>query len=192
MSAGQQQSLGASGEYASRLAFLYTIVEDTQATIRFIDTKAAFCVTLLSGMLAAEFQFISRQPANAVHHALQACFIVALGVCLLICLRVIFPVIKTHGGETGIHRGPKFFIGHNKGGHWFLHTFRNRIGPVLSENIGSYVASLEATTDEDLLHSMCDEVLMISLIRQVKSDRLHAAMICLVATIVVFLVTIVL
>ena len=39
-------------EYGSRLEFLYKAVEDTQNTIRFLDTKAAFCVTLLSGMAA--------------------------------------------------------------------------------------------------------------------------------------------
>ena len=36
-------------EHSSRLEFLYKAVEDTQNTIRFIDTKAAFFVTLLSG-----------------------------------------------------------------------------------------------------------------------------------------------
>src|SRR6202030_2726097 len=43
-------------EYSSRLEFLYKIVEDTQNTIRFIDTKAAFCLTLLSAMAAGALQ----------------------------------------------------------------------------------------------------------------------------------------
>jgi hypothetical protein len=43
-------------EYNSRLEFLYRAVKDTQNTIRFIDTKAAFCVMLLSGMAAAVLQ----------------------------------------------------------------------------------------------------------------------------------------
>jgi hypothetical protein len=184
------KSLVETGRFSSRLAFLSTVVEDTQNTIRFIDTKAAFCVTLLSGMLAAEFQFMPHHTETLAHRILVGCFIVALGVCLFICLRVIFPVIKTHGGDSGKHRGPKFFIGHNKRAHWFLHTFRNQVGDVLSENLSSYVDSLQGSTDEDLLHSMCEEVLMVSLIRQVKSDRLHAAMMCLMAAIVFFLATI--
>lgn len=46
-------------QYTSRLEFLFKVVEDTQNTIRFLDTKAAFCVTLLTAMMAAAFQFSS-------------------------------------------------------------------------------------------------------------------------------------
>jgi len=59
---------------------------------------------------------------------------------------------------------------------------------VLCENRGSYTAALTGAEDQDLLIAMCNEVVMISLIRQIKSDRLHAAMYSLAGTIAVFAV----
>ena len=135
-------------EHSSRLEFLYKAVEDTQNTIRFIDTKAAFCVTLLSGMAAGVLQG---------HHT-------------------------PHTDRTV----PKFFISHHPSHHWIRHTLSSSVNDVLCEDRTSYTAALFGAADEDLLHAMCDEVLMISLIRQIKSDRLHAAMYSLAGTIVVF------
>ena len=169
--------------FDSRLNFLYKVVEDTQNTIRFLDTKAAFCVTLLSGMVAGSLQ--RGGPETTLHHRLFLGFIAGTIASLLICLRVIFPTIKPSSSIFG-SRGPKFFIGHNRGHHWILHTLKDRVGEVLTENHSSYLGVLSKTTDEDLLSSMCDEVLMVSLIRQVKSDRLHAAMFAIAGTVLVF------
>jgi hypothetical protein len=41
-------------------------------------------------------------------------------------------------------------------------------------------------SDDDLLISMCDEMVVISLIRQIKSDRLHTVMYTLGAEIALF------
>ena len=172
-------------EYSSRLEFLYKIVEDTQNTIRFIDTKAAFCVTLLSAMAAGALQV--RHEPTLIHRILFAVFMVSVAVSVLICLRTIFPTIKPHGLQVGA-RGPKFFITHNRRHQWILHTLKNDVGSVLSETHESYVAKFAASSDADLLSSMCDEVLMISLIRQIKSDRLHAAMYSVVGALAVFVV----
>ncbi len=198
-----------SRSYSSRLEFLYRIVEDTQDTIRFIDTKAAFCVTLSSGMVAAALQ--SGHTGSRDGTLGRVVFLIFLGaiiLTLLVCLRVIFPVVKPQKspppspspdraltalvantqGSTRRH-GPKFFIGHNKKHHWLLHTIRNTIEPeILSESHDSYITAVTEASDAELLHSMCDEVLMISLIRQIKSDRLHTAMFCLAAAIGTFCV----
>jgi hypothetical protein len=171
-------------EHSSRLEFLYKAVEDTQNTIRFIDTKAAFCVTLLSGMAAGVLQG-HRVPHTDVQ---MAVFLLAVALSLLVCLRVIFPVIKPHSDHS-LHTTrtiPKFFLSHHRSHHWLRHTFSSSVADVLSESRGSYTAALSGAEDQDLLIAMCDEVVMISLIRQIKSDRLHAAMYSLAATIAVF------
>ena len=163
-------------EHSSRLEFLYKAVEDTQNTIRFIDTKAAFCVTLLSGMAAGVLQG-HREPHTGLQRVLLATFIAAVAFSLMVCLRVIFPVIKPHS-DSKPHTDrtvPKFFISHHPSHHWVRHTLSSSVDDVLCENRSSYTAALFGAADEDLLHAMCDEVLMISLIRQIKSDRLHAA-----------------
>jgi hypothetical protein len=47
---------------------------------------------------------------------------------------------------------------------------------------------MEGASDEDLLIAMCDELIVISLIRQIKSDRLHTVMYTLAAEIALFVV----
>ena len=182
--AGQIAKLTEEGELGSRLTFLYKVVEDTQNTIRFLDTKAAFCVPLLSAMVAGALQ----HPATPTrhHHDLFVAFMVGVTLTLLVCMRVIFPTIQPSTNLLG-SRGPHFYIGHNKAHHWLLHTLRDHVGNVLSKNHKTYLADLEQATDQDLLSSMCDEVLMVALIRQVKSDRLHTALFCLTGTVFLFL-----
>ena len=166
-----------------RLEFLYKMTEDTQNTIRFLDTKAAFCVTLLSAMVAGVLQ--RQSVATPLHCILFNIFMGCVTVSLLLCLRVIFPTIKPSNSIFG-SSGPKFYVGHNKAHHWLVHTFVNNVGEVLSETHKTYLAEMTVANDFDLLNSMCDEVLMVALIRQVKSDRLHAAMFCITGTVALF------
>ena len=166
----------------NRLHFLHWAIDDTQNTVRFLDTKAAFCVTLLSGMVAVSLEHPLTN--NLVKHVLFPLFIVVVACSLLVCLRVIFPIIIPHG--IGGPVSPKFFIGHNKGHHWLRHTIRNPQHNVLSETRQTYLDSLHAAGDPELLASMSETVLTLAFIRQIKSDRLHAAMYCLTAGIVLF------
>jgi hypothetical protein len=117
-------------ESTNRLNFLYRVVEDTQGTIRFLDAKAVFCVTLLSGMAAVALQ---RPHEGTTHYRpLLSCFLVVTVISLAICMRVIFPTIKPSGSFAAAVE-PKFYIGHNKRHHWFLHTFRSPVNHILSE-----------------------------------------------------------
>ena len=164
------------GEYSERITFLYKIVEDTQNTVRFLDTKAAFCVTLFSGMGAGVLEH--HAPETALHRALFAAFLVSAVVGLLICMRVIFPVIKPMKSPPAEHGRPlpKFFVHSHHEHHWLRHTLSNSVDNVLCEDHDTYTASVLGANDHDLLLTMCDEVLMISLVRQIKSDRMHTAM----------------
>jgi hypothetical protein len=184
MSGPHQPALAEVRDFSKLLEFLYKIVEDTQATIRFIDTKAAFCLTLLSGMVAAALQVphLRTHP----HRVLFGVFVATVALALLVCLRVIFPTIRSRGVQQAASV-PHFFIGHSRRHQWILHTLRNRVDGVLSETADTYLAKIIVARELDLVSSMCDEVLMISLIRQVKSDRLHAAMLCVFAALLLFL-----
>ena len=174
-------------EYTSRLLFLYNAVNDTQNTIRFIDTKAAFCVTLLSGMVAASLQ--RNTPRHPDFHAVAlSLFLAGVGLSLIIDLRVIFPVIKPHSAPPPAHGRPlpKFFVHQSRGHHWLRHTFSNDVRHVLADDHESYLTAIGHATDADLLIAMSDELLLVSLIRQIKQDRLHTAMYALMGTIVLF------
>jgi hypothetical protein len=167
----------------NRLHFLHWAIDDTQETVRFLDTKAAFCVTLLSGMVAVALE----HPLEGAltKHILFPIFIVIVAASLMVSLRVIFPIILPHG-TSGPPASPKFFIGHNKGHHWIKHTISNPRSNVLSENSTTYLTSLHAANDEALLTSMSETVVILASIRQIKSDRLHSAMYCLATAIVLF------
>lgn len=170
-------------DLSSRLEFLLRIIEDTQATVRFLDTKAAFCVTLLSGMAAVALQHHGEHPF--IHYILFAVFMAAEVGSILVCLRVIFPTIRPHISDTPPAK-PRFYVGHNKAHHWVLHTIANPSDNILSESKATYLHSLERATDEHLLSSLCETVLTLAYIRQIKSDRLHAAMFCLIVSVFVF------
>lgn len=182
MTAGEQE------DYSSRLNFLYKAVDDTQNTIRFIDTKAAFCVTLLSGMVVGALQGGPGHP-SPLHRILYFVFLASVSLSLLICLRVIFPLIKPHSAPSASpgRVPPKYFIHHGRDHHWLRHTFSSTVENVLADDHTSYTAALSAASDADLVNSMCDELLMVSLIRQIKSDRMHAAIFSLILAILCFM-----
>ena len=167
----------------NRLHFLHWAIDDTQNTVRFLDTKAAFCVTLLSGMVAVSLEH--PLAGNLAKHILFPIFIVVVACSLLVSLRVIFPTILPHS-NGGPPASPRFFIGHNRVHHWIRHTLRNPRGNVLSETHESYIGSMHAADDDALLASMAETVVTLAFIRQVKSDRLHSAMYCLAAAVVMF------
>src|ERR1700735_3424554 len=82
-------------DFNNRLQFLYRMTEDTQGTIRFLDTKAAFCVTLLSGMAAVALQRPHKLTTS--YHVLLPCFLAVTIISLVVCMRVIFPTIRPSG-----------------------------------------------------------------------------------------------
>jgi hypothetical protein len=51
-----------------------------------------------------------------------------------------------------------------------------------------YTNSVLSSDDADLVRSMCDEAIIVSAIRQLKSDRLHAAILSLFVAIALFFV----
>jgi hypothetical protein len=181
-------TFGEQVDFSSRLEFLYKAVDDTQNTIRFIDTKAAFCVTLLTCMVAGSLQ-VDLNNHSLIRRFSFFLFLVFVSLSLLICLRVIFPVIKPQSApSTDPARVlPKFFIHQKRDHHWIRHTLSNTVADVLDDDHASYSATLSAATDADLFSSMCDELLMVSLIRQIKSDRLHSVIFPLIAAIFCFL-----
>jgi hypothetical protein len=175
-------------DYTSKLWFLYNVVTDVQGTVRFLDTKAAFCVTLLTAMTAAAYQF-----SNS-HHYFPRAHLVSLGVfgvlaltCLSICVRVIFPTVHLQGSFSVIAANePPFFLVPKRQRHSLRDTLGNLPPEGLEATHATYLASMMAANDADLVRSMCDEVVTISFLRQVKSDRLHLAIQVLSVTVVAF------
>ena len=175
-------------DFYNRLHFLHWAIDDTQNTVRFLDTKAAFCVTLLSGMVAVALEH--PPTGNIVRHVLFPIFIIVVACSVMASMRVIFPTIIPHGAVRP-PASPKFFIGHKKVHHWFHHTLRNPRTNILSESHATYLDSMHAANDTALLDSMSETAVTLAFIRQIKSDRLHSAMYSLGAAILLFVVIVV-
>jgi hypothetical protein len=182
-------SLHEQQDVKSRLEFLYRATDDTQETIRFIDTKAAFCVTLVSGMVAVTFQTTLDRHHYWFRPYLLGLFLAIVVLAIIVCLRVIFPVVKPPSppAHHSPRKLPKFYIFQAKGHHWLRHTFSNDVKDVLIDDHETLTAVMTHARDSDLVIAMCDELLMVSLIRQIKQDRLRTAMYALVGTIGMFL-----
>jgi hypothetical protein len=175
-------------DLTSRLYFLYNVVQDTQGTIRFLDTKAGFCVTLLTAMMAVALQFSSpHRRFPQAHVALLSLFAALALVCLFICVRVIFPTTHLQGSfSIGDPPGPAFFLVPKLRRKHTWEVLGNA-APEGAEAIhAAYLASVMASDDAELLRSMSDEVVTISFLRQVKSERLHLALRILSLTVLAF------
>jgi hypothetical protein len=181
-------------EYSTRLEFLYRIVTDSQETIRFLDTKAAFCVTLLTAMMAAAFGPLAQTHRfHQVHVVALSVFAAATLVTLALCLKVIFPTVHLQGtfSATG-PASPTFFLPHKKSRYRIVQNIWNASEYPLSIPHDQYLRSVVEARDIDLVHSMCDEVITVSVLRQVKSDRLRAAITGLMLAVFLFFVQLVL
>jgi len=175
-------------DYNSKLWFLYNVVTDTQGTIRFLDTKAAFCVTLLTAMMAASFQFSdAHHRFPHLHLVFLAIFAVLTFACLSICVRVIFPTIHHQGAfsVSGAAEPPFFLVPKQRHRKW-RDILGNKPPEGLEMTHATFTAALMAANDADLVHSMCDEVVTISFLRQAKSDRLHIGIKLLAVTVLAF------
>jgi hypothetical protein len=179
-------------EHESRLEFLYSVVRDTQDTIRFLDTKAGFCVTLLTAMMAAAFGPLSH-PTNYryLHGAGISAFTLTTLFALMMCLRVIFPTIHLQGtfSESGAAK-PAFFLPPKEGRSKIQALWGGSASP-LGITHDNYTADVLKANDTELVRSMCDEVIIVSAIRQLKSDRLHTAIVTLFVAMALFFVQLV-
>lgn len=176
---------GSVEDFDTRIHFLHWVIDDTQDTVRFLDTKAAFCVTLFSGMVAVSLE----HPLHAgrLVHVLFGIFITLAGCGLLCSLRVIFPTIRPHSGN-GPRAGLKFFIGAVRGNRWLHHTLSNPRENIVTESHASYAQRVLASDEHEVISSMAETAVTLAFIRQLKSDRLHTAMYCLALAILLFAV----
>lgn len=174
-------------ENDNRLTFLYNLISDTQETIRFIDTKAGFCVTLLTAMMAAGFSSLGpAHHSGTLHMALQGAFALTTLFTLIVCIRVIFPTVHLQGTfSANGPASPLFFLPHDPKRSRWKSLLDNRTNP-LGIKHDDFSSSVLGASDTDLVQSLCDDVIVVSAIRTLKSDRLHVAIVGLSVTIALF------
>src|ERR1700721_3312168 len=85
---------------ANRATFLYKIIDDSQGTIRFTDSKAAFGIAVLSAMLGRVLtQYPALRPLSGqplIIKVVLAIFLICGVVAAALAFRVLFPTIDPY------------------------------------------------------------------------------------------------
>src|SRR5579871_3581693 len=80
-----------------KLSFLYKIIDDNQATIRFLDTKAAFGIALLGAMISKVLdrdQLAVFQSHGVLILSIFIIFVLLTILSAIIGFRTVFPTIN--------------------------------------------------------------------------------------------------
>lgn len=168
----------------TKFDFLTTAISDTQETIRFIDSKAAFSTIIIGGMLAllfSDYEKICQNYCPAPWYVKILLWISLIGIlgsvyCLI---KVIMPVKKTYCKEIT----PRFYLGAPKSISTKLSPKKMEIHPPIEE----YQKQINGANDEDLIKSLTCELYTVSFIREVKTQRLNNLLVFLAVSAVFFI-----
>jgi hypothetical protein len=173
------------------LAFLYKIMDDTQGTIRFLDTKAAFGIAILGAIVS---KLLDPDQVSAYRSHGLGVEIVWIALVLLLILsaflgfRTIFPVINPAANVSfPDNLEPKFFIS-EFGRRGILRLFSSsKKFSTLKTTHTEYSAAVEGATIGELRAVAAAEVLKLSFVRQLKTDRLQWFTRTMIATVFLFI-----
>lgn len=175
---------------AHALAFLYKIIDDNQSTIRFLDTKAAFGIAII-GAMAGKFldqdQFRAVWRAGAATRGAAGIFVFFTIVGAVLAFKTVFPMVNPARNVTfpdDLH--PQFFVSKFKNPKWFRLFSSSPRYAILEETFSKYSDAVAVATPEAVEKILCAEVLKLSFIRQMKTDRLAAFAWVLILTILSF------
>lgn len=175
------------------LTFLYKIIDDNQATIRYLDTKAGFGIAILGAMVGKILLDSDQLRAFASHGRLVLGLAGLLGSVVLVAavlgFRTVFPTVNPARNVTfPDNLEPKFFIFKFGNCRWLRLLSSRKDFATLATTHEHYCAALQRATPSTIESILAAEVLKVSFIRQIKTDRLTAFAMSLVASVALFIV----
>jgi hypothetical protein len=181
----------AENDTVQKLTFLYKIIDDNQATIRFLDTKAAFGIALLGAILGKVLdreQLIAFVNHGVLIFLMFIAFAVLIIISAVIGFRTVFPTVNPKDNVSfPDNLEPKFFIAKFKPNRFLRYLSSNKRFAMLETTHSGYCDALGQTSAEDLMKIAAAEVLKLSFIRQLKTDRLTAFSKVLIFTVIGFI-----
>jgi hypothetical protein len=182
----------AENDISQRLTFLYKIIDDNQATIRFLDTKAAFGIAVLGAMVGRALD-PDQLAAFGTHglFILLVSFAFALFTVVAAALgfRTVFPTVNpAENVSFPDNLEPRFFIFKFKPERFWRYFSSSKKYARLEVTHSEYCDALNRTTAESLASITAAEALKLSFIRQLKTDRLTAFSKALIGTVILFMV----
>lgn len=179
------------GSRAFACEFLYKALDDAQGTIRALDTKAGVGIVVLGAMLGRVLehdQLVAIQTGGWISAITASLFGILALLAALLAFRTIFPMIDpAQNVSLSEEVRPKFFVSKlHPIRVWRLFSSSSRFSRLV-ETHASYCETLQNTSDEDIERSIAAEVLKVSFIRQLKTDRLSGFAKILVALVLAFI-----
>jgi hypothetical protein len=181
----------ADNDTEKKLAFMYKIIDDNQATIRFLDTKAAFGIALLGAIIGKVLD--REQLAAYLNHGIVTLLISIVFACLIVVsavlgFRTVFPTVNpAQNVSFPDNLEPKFFIAKFKPNRFLRYFSSNKKFAMLETTHAAYCDALGQANAENLVKIAGAEVLKLSFIRQLKTDRLGAFSRVLIGTVIGFI-----
>lgn len=173
------------------LGFLFKIIDDNQSTIRFLDTKAAFGIAVIGAIVAKLFEhdrLLTLTAHGRVLSTLSVLLVVLIATSATLGYKTIFPTINPCDNVClPDNLEPKFFISKFECSNWLRLLSSNKKFAKLKTTHFEYCASLMNATDRELESVVAGEVLKLSFIRQLKTDRLSWFARVLILTVLLFL-----
>lgn len=184
-----------------KINYLVSGINDAQSLITFMDTKAAFIMTIIAAYMIKTYSMVDVIIKNYSHIYIYNWILILIFMsCLILCVIVIIRIIKpTNNPQSNVtFNGEslpklKFFLdGMEYSDYKWLSIFMNRKADKLSASFPEYKKTLSETNEQDIIDSLIFELQKISYIRNIKIKRFYSLLSLFIFTSVVFLIFIVL
>lgn len=179
----------------NKITFLSTAIADAQELIRFTDTKTTVVITILGAYIVAFFSVLDKIITNYVLYSngfifSLVAFLLLLILTILVTVRIIKPTnnpvenIKL-GSNTNIPT-LQFYVSPNDYSKDDFFAFCNSKKFRLSKTLKDYISELD---DSQIVASLTFELLKVSYIRNVKTDRFNVLIWLLFFTTITFFIS---
>ena len=170
------------------LTFLYKIIDDNQATIRFLDTKAAFGIAILGavvGKVLDKDQLVACESHGLIVMVISVIFAMLVVTSAILGYKTVFPTINpAQNVSFPDNLEPKFFISELSRRSVLRLFSSGKKFAMLKATHADYCAAVKEATAEKIESIAAAEVLKLSFIRQIKMDRLVAFSTAIIFTVV--------
>jgi len=171
--------------------FLYKALDDAQGTIRSLDAKAGVGIVVLGAMLGRVLerdQVVAIVARGWISWIVVSIFALLATFAAILAFRTVFPMINPAANVSfPDNLNPPFFVSHfSESRIWRLFSSSPRFSK-LAETHESYTSALLSASEERIEQIMAAEVLKVSFIRQIKTDRLAGFAKVLTTAVLVFI-----
>lgn len=179
----------------SQISFLVEAISDAQDIIKFIEAKTGIAITIVGAFTVVLFTNVSNIVKYYQYYSHWLFFsLVLFGIGFLACLILVTLIIKpgsnprdniNFGGEP--EPTLRFFLAPNQNTELF--PLQGKKKHILSIDFKTYLHSVTNADEGKIIKSLTLELMKVSFIRNLKSDRLKVLIWVMLATTIIFIIS---